>query len=61
MKPSDRPDAAYAGRLEAALAAFNRAVSINRDRTEAVFALAVHEYTRMGSCYRSVLDEIVCR
>ena len=61
VKPGDRPHAAYTARLDAALAAFNRAVALNRDRAEAVYALAVHEYTRTGACDRSVLDAIVCR
>ncbi len=61
VKPEDDPDAAYAARLDAALAAFNRSVALNRDRVEAVYALAVHEYTRMGSCDTGQLEAIVCR
>jgi len=61
VKPGDRPVAAYEARLDAALAAFNRAVALNRDRAEAVYALAVHEYTRSGSRDSGVLDAIVCR
>jgi tetratricopeptide (TPR) repeat protein len=61
VKPSDRPNAAYRARLDAALAAFNRAVALNRDRAEAIYALAVHEYTRSGTCDESELEAIVCR
>ena len=43
-------------RLDAALAAFNRAVTLNRDRTEAVYALAVHEFARHKPDDRDALD-----
>ena len=46
VSKSDDPDTAYHARLDAALAAFNRAVTLNRDRTEAIYALAVHEFAR---------------
>lgn len=61
VKRSDRPREAYEARLDAALAAFNRAVALNRDRAEAVYALAVHEYTRMDGCDSAALEAIVCR
>jgi tetratricopeptide (TPR) repeat protein len=61
VKPSDRPRETYEARLDAALGAFNRAVALNRDRAEAVYALAVHEYTRVGSCDKAALEAIVCR
>ncbi len=62
VKRSDRPGEAYEARLDAALAAFNRAVALNRDRVEAVYALAVHEYTRVGCCDSGgALETIVCR
>jgi len=61
VKPSDRPLAAYEARLDAALVAFNRAVALNRDRTEAIYALAVHEFTRLEPGDSDGLEAIVCR
>jgi tetratricopeptide (TPR) repeat protein len=59
---NDDPDTAYQARLEAALAAFNRAVTLNRDRAEAIYALAVHEFARIqGGGAKDDLDCIVCR
>ena len=60
LQPGDEPAAAYDARLEAALVAFNRAVALNRDRAEAVYALAVHEFTRHRSSNRA-LEAVVCR
>ena len=58
----DDPDTAYHARLDAALAAFNRAVTLNRDRTEAIYALAVHEFARIqAGGATNDLDSIVCR
>src|SRR3954452_7811126 len=54
----DAPEAAYRARIDAALAAFNRAVAVNRDRTEAIYALAVHEYAGGSD---DDLEGIVCR
>jgi tetratricopeptide (TPR) repeat protein len=54
----DSPEAAYRARIDAALAAFNRAVAVNRDRSEAIYALAVHEYAGGGE---DDLQGIVCR
>ncbi len=64
VKRSDRPRVAYEARLDAALTAFERAVALNRDRADAVYALAVHEFTRMGGGHPrelDTLDAIVCR
>jgi tetratricopeptide (TPR) repeat protein len=61
LKPEDRPRRAYDARLEASLVAFNRAVALNRDRAEAVYALAVHEFTRLKPGDRDALEAIVCR
>jgi tetratricopeptide (TPR) repeat protein len=62
VSKSDDPDTAYHARLDAALAAFNRAVSLNRDRTEAIYALAVHEFARIqAGGATDDLDSIVCR
>ena len=62
VSKSDDPDTAYHARLDAALAAFNRAVTLNRDRTEAIYALAVHEFARIrAGGAADDLDGIVCR
>lgn len=59
---NDDPDTAYHARLDAALAAFNRAVTLNRDRAEAIYALAVHEFARIqAGGAKDDLDCIVCR
>jgi tetratricopeptide (TPR) repeat protein len=51
-------EACYRARIDAALAAFNRAVTVNRDRAEAIYALAVHEY---AAGEERDLQGIVCR
>ena len=61
IKSGDRPLIAYQARLDAALVAFNRAVELNRDRAEAIYALAVHEYTRLTPEARDAREAIVCR
>ncbi len=58
----DDPGTAYQARLESALTAFNRAVTLNRDRVEAIYALAVHEFARIeAGGGKADLDGIVCR
>ena len=57
--PSDRPLAAYHGRLVAARAAFERASWLDRDRTGPVYALAVHRFTRTEDLDVDGLVEIV--
>jgi tetratricopeptide (TPR) repeat protein len=42
----DDPEQAHRARSEAAMAAFSRALALNRARTEAVYGLAVHSFTR---------------
>ena len=64
--PDDDPEAAHAARLDAALTAFNRAVALNRDRAETVYALAVHEFARAAAvkdrdAVGDLLDCVVCR
>jgi tetratricopeptide (TPR) repeat protein len=62
ISKDDDPDTAYQARLAAALAAFNRAVTLNRDRAEAIYALAVHEFARsQAGGGHGDLDGIVCR
>jgi tetratricopeptide (TPR) repeat protein len=58
-KPSDRPLEAYYGRLDAARAAFERASGIDRERTDPVYALAVHRFTRTEDLDVDGLVEIV--
>jgi tetratricopeptide (TPR) repeat protein len=59
------PEVAHAARIDAAVAAFDRAVTLNRDRAEAVYALAVHEFARAattaGETEADLLDCVVCR
>ncbi|HET9736598.1 MAG TPA: tetratricopeptide repeat protein [Solirubrobacteraceae bacterium] len=59
------PEAAHAARINAAVAAFDRAVTLNRDNAEAVYALAVHEFARAaattGETEADLLDCVVCR
>ena len=59
------PEAAHAARIDAAVTAFDRAVTLNRDRAEAVYALAVHEFARAavtaGEAKADLLDCVVCR
>jgi hypothetical protein len=62
----DDPEASHAARLDAAVAAFDRAVALNRDRAEAVYALAVHEFARTSAisdrdAIGDLLDCVICR
>ena len=41
------PELAHRARTEAAIAAFQRALALNRERPEAVYGLAVHKYTSL--------------
>lgn len=41
------PEVAHRARTEAAIAAFTRAVALNRERPEAIYGLAVHEFTSL--------------
>jgi tetratricopeptide (TPR) repeat protein len=63
--PGHDPEAAHAARIEAAVTAFDRAVTLNRDRAEAVYALAVHEFARAAAnnadADADLLDCVVCR
>jgi tetratricopeptide (TPR) repeat protein len=46
VKKGRNPDEIHAARTDAARAAFTRAVALNRDQWEAIYALAVHEFAR---------------
>jgi tetratricopeptide (TPR) repeat protein len=67
VKSDADPGKAHAERTDAALAAFNRAVALNRDRWEAIYAIGVHEFARVerhaatGASDAYDLEYIVCR
>jgi tetratricopeptide (TPR) repeat protein len=64
---TNEPQLAYKARLDAARGAFARAVALNRDRWEAVYALAVHEFAHVQDAppddraAQVKLDCVICR
>ena len=54
------PEQAYQARTEAAIGAFTRALELNRDRWEAVYALAVHQFSRTRRTTGGDLECVLC-
>jgi tetratricopeptide (TPR) repeat protein len=50
------PELGHRARTEAAIAAFSRAIALNRERPEAVYALAVHEFTSLVRTDRRAVE-----